>query len=60
MSMPTSPPILRILENVTQAAALADLRGFYAPTGAAPRFRVFLDDACALPADWRRTWDAPR
>ena len=53
------PPILSILENVSRPSALAKLRSFYAPTGAAQGFRVYLDDACGLPADWRKTWDKP-
>ena len=60
VAMPTSPPLLHILENVTQHAALDELKGFYAPAGGAARFKVYIDDACALPADWRSTWDAPK
>ena len=52
------PPILEALRNVSHAGAWRELAGFYRG-GRASRFRIFLDDACALPADWRSDWDAP-
>ena len=52
-----SPPILHLLENVSQPAALQRLKSFYA--GPSSSFRVHLDDACGLPSDWRSTWDKP-
>ena len=56
----TPPPLLHVLENVSQPAALQRLRAFYGPGGAAATFRVHSDDACGLPADWRSTWAKPR
>ena len=56
----TPPPLLHVLENVSQPAALQRLRAFYGPGGAAATFRVHIDDACGLPADWRSTWAKPR
>ena len=51
-------PLLRTIENISRPAALAEVRRFYA--GPAASFRVYLDDACSLPADWRTSWEAPR
>ena len=55
----TSPPLLHILENISSSSALSELRQFYSPAGNAASFKVFLDDACGLPTDWRTTWDKP-
>ena len=54
----TSPPLLDILENVSHPNSLQRLRTFF--TDSAGDFRVYLDDACGLPTDWRSTWDKPR
>ena len=51
------PELLGLIENVTYPRALARLRSFY--SGPSSSFRVYLDDACALPADWRSTWSDP-
>ena len=59
MGVVAVPPLLTLLENVTYPAQLAELRRFYAEGGEASRFKLFIDDACALPADWRSTWDKP-
>ena len=54
-----STPILHVLENVTYTEQLADMRAFFSGP-AVSRFSVFIDDACALPADWQKSWDAPK
>ena len=51
-------PLLQHIENVSYPLALSQLQKFYA--GPAQRFRVYLDDACAMPADWRQNWAAPK
>lgn len=53
------PPIVEQLRNVSHRRAWDELLEFFA-SGRADRFRVFIDDACALPADWRSEWDAPQ
>ena len=58
LSLPT--PILQIVENISRPEALHELHAFYAPGGAASRFKVHLDDTCGMPSDWRATWDKPR
>jgi len=50
-------PLLHTLENVTFPGKIDEIRSFY--RDAAPRFKIFIDDACAMPADWRTTWDRP-
>ena len=56
--MLATPPLLHILENVSHPGALERLRDFY--KGPAANFRVYIDDACRQPGDWRATWDRPR
>ena len=57
--MSTPPPIIARLESVTFPAAHASLRAFHAAGPAA--FKVYLDDACALPGpSWRDTWSSPQ
>ena len=51
-------PLLHSIENITYPAQYQALRRFYA--GPAAGFKVYLDDACALPSDWKSTWDHPR
>ena len=55
-----APPLLHTIENISHAGPLAELRRFYSAGGEAASFRVFLDSACGLPADWRATWDRPK
>eukprot|EP00966_Prymnesium_polylepis_P097078 2248523-Prymnesium_polylepis.1 len=53
-----TPPIIGQIENVSFPAAVASLRAFY--QGPAAKFKVFIDDGCALPGpSWRTTWSAP-
>ena len=58
MGWPPPLPLLELLENVSHPSQLSALRRWFATD--ARNFRVFLDDACALPSDWRQTWDQPR
>ena len=51
-------PLLHSIENISYPAQYQALRRFYA--GPAAGFKVYLDDACALPSDWKSTWDHPR
>ena len=58
MAGPALPvPILPILANVSIPARLKEIENFY--LGAGRDFRIHLDDACALPYNWRQTWAAP-
>lgn len=50
-------PLVRLLENVSLARPLEQLARFY--EGPAAAFKVYLDDACAMPANWRQSWDSP-
>ena len=51
-------PLLHSIENITHPAQYQALRRFYA--GPAAGFKIYLDDACGLPSDWKATWDQPR
>ena len=51
-------PLLHSIENITHPAQYQALRRFY--DGPAADFKIYLDDACALPSDWKATWDQPR
>lgn len=51
-------PLLHSIENISHPAQYQALRNFYA--GPAAGFKIYLDDACALPSDWKATWDQPR
>jgi hypothetical protein len=53
-------PLLHTIENISHAAPLAELRKFFASGGKAASFRVYIDDACAQPSDWRTNWEKPR
>ena len=46
-------PLLHSIENITHPAQYQALRRFYA--GPAAGFKIYLDDACALPSDWKAT-----
>lgn len=50
-------PLLHRLSNVSFPEEMAALHTFL--KGAATSFRIFLDDTCQMPADWRTHWDAP-
>ena len=52
------PPIVEAIRNVSHPGAWREFAAFFR-SGRAARFKVYLDDACALPADWRADWDAP-
>ena len=53
----SSSPPLPLWLDVTFANQRRRVRDFFS-TGAAP-FRIYIDDACALPLDWRASWAAP-
>ena len=51
-------PIVDQIRNVSYPDAWHALSHW--THGAAERFRVFIDDTCSLPSDWKRDWDAPQ
>ena len=49
---PTLPPALRAVENLLTTSAINAANTLFLNTNAKP-FRIFLDDACNMPSDWR-------
>ena len=56
--MQQSVPLLDELRagGVAYAEPLQAMRAFFGQ-GAAAGFKIFLDDACGMPTDWRETWN---
>ena len=56
--------LLDELAPVSFASSLASLRNFFLGNAthspSAQSFRIFLDDACAMPKAWRSSWAAPK
>jgi hypothetical protein len=52
------PEVVRQIDPILLPSAASGLRHFYR-AGGASSFRVYLDDTCMQPNDWRAEWQGP-